>query len=295
MPFGHLIHRGLQDITGTWSRRDIKKLYEGRVQFVHEMKEYGVKIENAVFLDIGTGWHPVIPLLLYLFGAKKVTTIDINPWLNKKSLTETISLIDGVLVNLATDFGKSFEDLKTKLDFLRELNENNLLSVIDVLHRANIQYLCPMDVTKTTFADEEYDGVLSFSVLQCIPRHVITEIMSESHRILKNSGWNMHHIYTGDPFAFDRHITTINFLKFSDPVWYWIGGSGLAYNNRLRCVDYLKILSEKKYEVKYKKAKIDYDALKALEDNRIKVSSKFHGYSDEELVCSEINIFAQKV
>lgn len=293
IPYGHLIHRKLQDIAGT-SRPDIKKHYEGRLQFVHQMKEYGIKIDNAVFLDIGTGWHPIIPLLFYLLGAKKVTTIDIKPWLSRKSLAETISLLDGVLVNVATDFGKVFEDLKVRLDFLRKLNEDNLLSVRDVLHRANIQYICPMDVTKTTFADKEYDCILSFSVLQCIHRHVIADILSESHRILKGFGWNIHHIYTGDPFAYDRRITTINFLKFSEPVWYWIGGSGLAYHNRLRCVDYLKIFSEKKYEVKYKKTNIDPEALKALEVDKIKISSKFHGYSYEELACSGINIFSQK-
>ncbi len=293
IPFGREIHRKLQDIAGT-TRPDIQKHFKGRLQIINQMQKYGIRVEGSSFMEIGTGWHPVVPILLYLFDAQKITTIDINPWLNRKSLAETIDMIYKVINDISASCGIGYDDILSKLDTLRMLNDDTALSVDEVLQKVNIQYVCPMDASNTSFRDREYDCVMSYTVLQCIPQDIIRGIFTESHRILKTSGWNVHHIFTGDPFGCDPGISTLNFLKYPDSLWYWIGGSGLAHNNRLRCADYTTMLNDTNFEIKHTIVKQDEKALNALESGILKVAPEFSGYDYNELACTSLDVFAQK-
>ncbi|NNC94913.1 MAG: hypothetical protein HKN92_05075 [Chitinophagales bacterium] len=42
------------------------------------IKEAGQDLRGLKFAEIGSGWHPIIPVLLFLNGAEKIVTVDLN-------------------------------------------------------------------------------------------------------------------------------------------------------------------------------------------------------------------------
>ena len=42
-------------------------------------------------LELGTGWYPVIPIYMFLSGASKIYSVDINNLVSEKNLKQTIA------------------------------------------------------------------------------------------------------------------------------------------------------------------------------------------------------------
>ena len=128
--------------------------------------------------------------------------------------------------------------------------------------------------------------------MEHIPRDIIEGILVESKRILKPEGVHVHHINPGDHFAEDPSITTANFLQYSSRKWYYLGGSGIAYHNRLRCIDYVRLFEERGFHILHTYTAVDQRALEALQTGAIKVHPDFKQYSCEELAADIIDVFA---
>ena len=150
----------------------------------------------------------------------------------------------------------------------------------------------PCDACHTNLADASFNYVVSSNVLEHIPPDIIRGILKESRRILKPEGLHLHHINPGDHSAFDPHVTTVNFLRYSPRAWYLLGGSGIAYHNRLRCTDYIKLLEDGGFRVVHQIRAVDQKALELLRSGTMNVHKDFMGYSSEELACDLIDVFA---
>src|SRR5687767_13600571 len=50
--------------------------------------------EGATFtvLELGTGWYPIIPIGLYLCGAEKLWTVDVQPLANAERVLEVLRM-----------------------------------------------------------------------------------------------------------------------------------------------------------------------------------------------------------
>ena len=125
-----------------------------------------------------------------------------------------------------------------------------------------------------------------------IPPDVIRGIVKESRRVLKPGGFHAHHINPGDHSAFDPSVSTVNFLRYSARAWYLIGGSGIAYHNRLRGVDLVKLFEDGRFPVKHQIVSIDQRGLEEIRSGSITIHEDFKAYSPEELACDLIDIFA---
>jgi hypothetical protein len=82
-------------------------------------------------------------------------------------------------------------------------------------------------------------------------------------------------------------------VKYSDRQWYWIGGSGLAYHNRMRAVDFVRLFESEGLEVFFRRELVDAEAFKALCEGRVKPHARFAGYTHEELATDVIDIYAR--
>lgn len=102
-----------------------------------------------------------------------------------------------------------------------------------------------------------------------------------------------HHVNPGDHFASKDGVTTVNFLKYSPSAWYFIGGFGVAYHNRLRCVDYLRMVTDAGFEVVDSYTNTDPRAVAELEGGALRVHTDFDGYTCEQLACNIIGVFAK--
>jgi SAM-dependent methyltransferase len=90
----------------------------------------------------------------------------------------------------------------------------------ELLERAPIRYLAPADARTTALPSGSVDLVYSNSVLEHIPPDVLQDIMHESKRILRLGGHIAHSVAYCDHYAFfDKSISFVNYLKYSDKAW----------------------------------------------------------------------------
>ena len=91
--------------------------------------------------------------------------------------------------------------------------------------------------------------VFSNNVLEHVPSPDIVRMMHESRRILRRGGLAIHCVNCGDHYAhFDRSITTINYLTYSNRQWAH-RNNRLLYQNRLRPADFIRMAQNAGFEV----------------------------------------------
>ncbi|MEO1997625.1 MAG: hypothetical protein ABGZ17_20380, partial [Planctomycetaceae bacterium] len=107
---------------------------------------------------------------------------------------------------------------------------------------------------------------------------------SESKRVLKPGGLVVHRFNPEDHFAeSDWTITGVNCLRYTARQWYWYGGSGLAYHNRLRCVEHRELVEQVGLHTVISRVRTNHRALRAIESGAIKVAPEFARFTAEEL------------
>jgi hypothetical protein len=293
LPNHQYVYRWLQLVTRS-NPLDINDQYQRKSGLLKRMREQALGIEGRVFVEIGTGWYPVFPLLLRLLGAERVVTLDLNPWLNRKTLEATVSAMAGILNRVAEDFSVPLELLRKRLTDAQKGLDDPGAGVKDVLDRCGIEYRMPCDARATGLPSQSADYMVSANVLEHVPPDVIRDILSESSRILKPGGYHFHHINPADHFSIgDSRISKVHFLRYSPSAWYFIGGSGVAYHNRLRCVDFVRLFESAPFEIVHTYSHVDERSLAELRAGTARVHPTFQGYTDEQLACETVGIFAR--
>lgn len=281
-PGGHALYRWLQKITGTSGlrlRRDLDRAFE----LVELIQQAGGTVQGAEILEVGTGWRPMVPLVLALGGAKRVVTVDINPWLSLAYTRENLAALKPHLDEIADRCGANPSEVRAR--FQAVPTEVNSLDAI--LMPLGIEYRCPADARTTGLPNRSLDAVLSSNVLEHIPRDIQQDIHRETSRILKPSGLAVHRFNPEDHFAtVDKKITQGNFLQFSSRDWLWYGGSGLAFHNRLRGRDYREMFASAGLEILVDRERTDERTLQAIESGTLPVHPEFAGYSPRELAIN---------
>jgi hypothetical protein len=133
------------------------------------------KIQNAgyshagkVFFEIGTGWTALVPLTYWLAGAEKTITVDLNPWLRKNLVKESLSYINehqDEIKNVVGEF-LSTERLTALSEFYIKSKNFDMREYLQFCH---IEYICPGDAAKTSLPDNSVDFYTSCAVLEHIP------------------------------------------------------------------------------------------------------------------------------
>ncbi|HEX4066939.1 MAG TPA: class I SAM-dependent methyltransferase [Acidobacteriaceae bacterium] len=210
------------------------------------------KMKTAV--EIGTGWCPTIPLGLTVRG------ITVHSYDHLRHVTP--AAISASQHATGGDWSK-------------------------------VHYHAPGDGTATGLPDDSVDLHFSIAVFEHIPREIIIGLLAEAYRILKPGATLYHEIDLRDHFAeFDRSITTVNFLKFSDRTWKVIGQNKIQYHNRLRASDFRTLFCDAGFEIVSLEARTDERAASAL--TQMHLSPRFGGYERSDLAVSVIDVIAQK-
>jgi SAM-dependent methyltransferase len=289
-PGGYAVHRRLQDRLGT-DRLDVAEEYERKRRFLMRMRGHGLDWQDRTFLEVGTGWHPFLPLVLQLLGAQRVLTLDVNPWLSADTLVETARAIDSVADRLAEDFGVDAAMARGAMgELARRVETGEDLRTALLAH--SVDYRCPADAGATDLDADSIDYVISSNVLEHVPPTEIRRMLTEAKRVLRPGGVSAHHVDPGDHFSADERITTVNFLKFSPRAWHAIA-SGLAYHNRLRCIDYPRMHEELGFELVASDVDLDERALAALRSGEVRPHADFAGYTETELAEALVDVFAR--
>lgn len=280
IPGGRRLYLRGQAMLGT-TKIDPREAVRRAMDLVSLVREVGASLDDAVVLELGTGWHPVFPILARLLGARRVMTIDQNPWLTVPGLRETLRAVRAEVGQVVVGLTKP--DEAAVLRRLTECERAPLPSAREGLHALGIEYRCPGDGAATGLASGSVDIISSSNVLEHVPNLVIEAMHAEAMRILRPGGLTAHRFNPADHFSHsDDSITSVHFLKYSSKTWERIG-AGLAFHNRLRCSDHRRMLARAGFEVLVDRVRVDPRALDALRGGLVRLHPDFQGYDLEDL------------
>ncbi len=267
---------GSLDIDSVWFRRKLRECY----WHVENYFKTGVGPSGTV-LELGTGWHPILPLAFYLCGAPKVWTIDHEPLLGRDGLREALS----AFVHFA-----QHDDLRSRLPYLREdrllhlqrLSESAASgSPTELLRELNIEYFVG-DARATELESSSIAFFFSNGVIHEIPENVLIAIFAEFKRLAAPAAVMSHYLLLHDEYStFDASISPFNYLKYSDRTWSLLS-SKRYQRNRLRIADYRRIHEQAGFKICYEHNNTGSEA----DLNKIKLAAKFRTYSREELLVT---------
>ena len=252
------------------------------LEIVELIREAGKDPSGGTYLEIGTGWHPFLPFLLHLVGAERIITVDVNPWLSEAYAFETARAIGTQLGRVAHQLGLDPERIESR--YRAAISNGN--SLAELLGGFGVEYRCPADARTTGLPDGSVDFVCSSNVLEHISPDVLSDIHGESRRVLKTGGLAVHRFNPQDHYCRgDRSITGVNFLQYSPREWYWYGGSGLSYHNRLRCVEHRSLLGRAGFEIAVDRVRVDKRAQALIESKTIPIHEDFQRFTPSELAA----------
>lgn len=232
--------------------------------------------QDFTALDLGTGWFPIVPIALWLCGAKQVLTFDIARHVNPSALTRTFELFRNAHDNGA---------LQKRLPHFQEKRLKQLLDIDPngappekVLAKIGITYRVT-DLVDAALPSMSIDLIVSNAVLEYLDRDRFLRVLKHFHRLLRPDGVMNHWIDLSDEFAyFDPSISRLNFLRFSDRAWNLIV-SPLLPLSRLRLTDCLEVMEEAGFEL------ADVDAQRMSEDEfaSLHLAPRFKTYPRDDI------------
>ncbi len=236
--------------------------------------EQGNNPLGKVFFEIGTGRVPLVPLSYWLMGAKSVITIDLNPYLKRELIFESLQYISENMEEIQNLFGSLLDN--TRFADLIAFSKDSSFSINHFLDLCHIEYIAPGDASSTDLPSQSIDYYTSCTVLEHIPPEVLVRILDEGNRIISNEGLFIHIIDYSDHFSHsDKNISAINFLQYSDDEWKRYAGNRYMYMNRLRHDDYLCLFESVGHRVLSVKTGIDKRSQALLMNGAIKLNSRF--------------------
>jgi SAM-dependent methyltransferase len=233
-------------------------------------------LETLSFFEFGAGWHLAGPLVFHALGVERQLLVDIRPLSRPALVSEAVDRLRGLD---AQGWMRRRPPRFSRSAGLRALY--------------GIDYRAPCDARRTGLAAESIDCVTSTDTLEHIPSDDVLAILRECHRILKPDGVASLLIDHQDHYSyFDRRITGINFLRYSD--WAWAAyNSSLHHQNRLRHRDYLALVGRAGFTVvDERRAEPTRDELAALA--RVPLHPRFRGYTLQELAVKHSLLVLRK-
>lgn len=283
IPQGELINYLIQkNVTKTLPGSVDHFLERVQLAYKHFLKfeKYNLLDENSrKYYEFGAGWDLISPISFALLEFE-VTCIDIRKLIVKQLIADTIEKFSNNAKYLPFQINRlGFKDRHNPLDYLRE--------------KFNFTYRAPLDARDTKFNSNYFDFVTSTVTLEHIPEEDIFSILNETYRILKKGGILSLTIDYRDHWAyFDKEISIYNFLSYSDREWEKYNPS-LHYQNRLRHLDYLNIISKTDFIVVEVIPEMATEAEKRILENLF-INKKFREYGVEDLSIRASEIVLKK-
>lgn len=288
-PGGMWLNDQLQVLAG--GRRDLGAHVDAKVTLdwlVHarHLHQLQYPFQGRRLLEVGTGWLPVMPLCFAVAGFGPGLTLDLNRHLQLPLVRPALQRLERHLPAMAEACGQPLDELQGRWQRIMAAGQG-----LELLAAAGIEYRAPADATRTGLADASIDLVFSNSVLEHVPAPVLAALMQETRRVLTPDGLALHNVNCGDHYAyFDRGITPIHYLRFSDAQWRW-WNNDILFQNRLRAIDFLNAAREAGLEVVLDTHKGRPDLLARLHE--LPIAPQFRHYPASELCCTSLDFAAR--
>ncbi|WP_165440477.1 class I SAM-dependent methyltransferase [Rubripirellula amarantea] len=288
-PLGQVIYRRLQ-IYSSFHRSPVY-FAKKRDQIIHLIDlaiDSGCSVSGSRVVEIGTGWVPLMPFILWLMGAREIHSVDLYRHLLPVSANRIIRW----LVNDRD----SIEMIRQRADekhfgnrLAKALQQTEPASLFD---NPPMHYHAPADACSLELADRSVDLVLSNVTLEHIPAPTIAELFEEMIRILKPSGRTVHLVDPSDHSSHhDPNISPVHFLRYDDATWEHLSGTGIAYHNRLRVPDYKKLIQASSFRIERFDSTTNPKSLEDLKSFR-PAEPRWREYSDDDLAKQYLTFVA---
>jgi hypothetical protein len=266
---------------GTLRTVNPERALKGGLAIIELIGKCGSGLTGAeTFLEVGTGRCLALPIALWLCGAHRIITVDLNPYLKSELVFEEIDYIR----NHQSTVRQLFASQADKPGFCERLDwlVNGKRDMDQLLSGMNVQYMAPADAGKLALPSQSIDYHVSFMVLQHVRPDALVAIFREGKRLLKAQGLSIHYTNVGDLFAgIDPSIGPLNFLQFDEQEWESIAGNRYMYHNRLR-VDELRGLCETAgLRILSADALINQESLGRLKSGQLALDHRFRDKSPE--------------
>jgi hypothetical protein len=288
-PGGVALNSRLQHVFGRMRDFDghlADKIFDWSLSMEY-LAEVHFPMAGARLMEIGTGWHPALPLCFYLAGAESIATFDITRLMDEGVTFRLLDSLEKHVPKIAEMAQQSPASVQARLAKLRGAK-----NLAELLSRSGIEYFAPADGRATGLPPASVDLVYSNSVLEHVPGEVISGLMAESLRVLRPGGLAMHNVGCNDHYAFfDKSISFVNFLQFDDREWRrW--NNPIQYQNRLRAPEFVALAEGAGLEVISEKKNVRPGTLEALATMR--VAPEFKRFSKDEIAITTLDFISRK-
>ena len=243
------------------------------------------KVPNdKVFFELGTGRVPEVPFYLWLMGADKTYTSDIQYLVRNNLISEFFKNViknEKVIRDELGEFLIEERISEFKNNFLTR-KESELIEFMQSQMR--IIYLPNLDARKTSFSKNTIDYYFSNNVFEHIYIELINDILIEQKRITKDDGLMINYIDYSDHFSHtDKSISSINFLQYDNNSWSKFAANRFIFMNRLRHDDFINFFEKHSYNCLITEINREADFNKIIEDNNFKFDEFFSKKSNNTL------------
>jgi SAM-dependent methyltransferase len=249
------------------------------LRLIRKVRQHADFERDPVAVEIGTGWAPVLPVLLGLAGVE-TRTFDVNRLLVEKNVRRTLSALADHSDAIAAELGVPAEPIRSRLT-----EPPGSDGVGGLLAALGARYAAPVDTTRLPLEDGSVQVCISNLVLAHIPPSILSGVIREMYRVLCRGGVALHRIRMSDEFASgDPRVHNMNFLRY--PWWFWDGfaNTKIKYLNRLRCSQYKAAFADAGFELVESEEAIDRKALEGVRTMRL--AEEFRQGSPEDLATS---------
>ncbi|MCU0328574.1 MAG: hypothetical protein MUE53_06245 [Chitinophagales bacterium] len=242
-------------------------------------------------VELGSGWHPIIPISFFLIGSEQIITFDIHNLITKKTLAKTIGkFLESYEKGILNDY---LEVLPEKIALLKKIILNyDTQSFEEILESIHIVYLVQETGIIEEIKENSIDLIVSNNTLEHISEEELKNLFLQFSLWLKHEkGVMSHFIDMTDHFShFDTSISALNFLKYSPNQWAWIDNS-IQPQNRLRLDDYISIFQDQKFIL----LEVNNQQMEKAMYETQKIHSSFAHKSEEILLVTHSHIISKLV
>jgi len=244
VPFGDKLH----DAAGRLRRSDFLTLVRGdmvraklaRWRFFRTVA--GANLVGARVIDVGTGWTGNDLILLHLFGAAAVDSVDRYPHLTVACLRASVAGLQDQLPVLVAEFGLT--DAEARLAAIP------LDSVAETLAHLGVTAHVGRELGALPLRDGSYDLFFSHSTLQCLPVAEFERTLAAAARLVRPGGLAYNDIrFVDNNYQGGAHPSPFGFLAYSDRYWSIVQSRRFNYHNRLRHMEMVQRFAEAGFEL----------------------------------------------
>ena len=198
--------------------------------------------EDARIVELGTGWHPAVPILMHLLGAEQVQSVDHVDHTSDEKIHATVRGLADRMVD---------GSLRTALPAIRQDRCDRLVELAGgLVGRSGLDVLADLHVVpvvsdiRALDPDGAADAVISNLVLEHIPRDAMASVLRAGFGLCRPGGLMSHIIDMCDHGSYvDPALSQFNFLRFGERRWRLVGND-IQHENRLRLSQILDLYEE---------------------------------------------------